>query len=212
MSEPAMNILSCNCLQSLFESFDQIRQGSGFEATQDGLDLRPGQFNRVEVCRVRGQVDQVGTLRADQRFQPGHLMSRKIVQEQDITTLEGRDDTLFDITIEHRAVDCPRQHQRCGDPGPADDCQGRRLRSRGLWHTVHHALVRCGAPIQACQVNVYAGFIQKFEVFHIQFAYFVSKLAALAFHSWRVSLAGMERLFFRGNFSRTRAASCSMRT
>jgi len=198
-----MNILSGNRLQSLFECLDQVRQRSCLEAPQDGLDLRPDQFNRVEVRRVRWQVEQVGTARTDQLFQPSDLVSGQIVHEQNITGLEGRNNALLDITIKDRTIDRPRQHQGCGDPGPAHHRQGRGLWSRGLGHTVHHALIRCGAAIQACQVDIYAGFIQKLEVFHLQLTHLFSKLAARAFHSRRVPLAGMERLFFRGNFSRT---------
>ena len=40
-------------------------------------------------------------------------------------------------------------------------------------------------------------------MFHIQLVDFFSKLAALAFYFRCVSLTGMERLFFRGNLSRT---------
>ncbi len=53
MSKPSVNVLRRNRLQSLFEGVDQIWQGSGLETPQDGLDLRPGQFNRVEVRRIR---------------------------------------------------------------------------------------------------------------------------------------------------------------
>jgi hypothetical protein len=40
MSKPSVNILRHNGKQSLFERLDQIWKGSGFEAAQDGLDLR----------------------------------------------------------------------------------------------------------------------------------------------------------------------------
>src|SRR5215211_667407 len=104
MSKPAMNILRRNGLQSLFEGIDQIRQGSRLEATQEGLDLRPSQFNRVEVRRVRRQVDQVSTLRADQLFQSSDFVSGEIIHEQNITGLQRREDTLFDIAIKDRAI------------------------------------------------------------------------------------------------------------
>ena len=198
-----MNLLSGNRLQSLFECLDQVRPRSRLEASQDGLDLRPDQFNRIEVRRVRGQIDQVSTARADQLFQPSDLVSGQIVHEQNITGLEGGNNTLLDITIKDRTIDRARQHQRRGDPGPAHHRQSRGLWSRGLGHTVHHALIGGGAAIQACQIDIYAGFIQKLKVFHLQLTHLFSKLAALAFHSRSVPLAGMERIFFRGNFSRT---------
>jgi hypothetical protein len=145
----------------------------------------------------------MGATRMDQLVHPGDLMSGKVVHEQNIPGLESWDDALFDIAIKDCAIDRSRQHQGCGDLVAADDCQGRGLRSRRMGHTLDHALVRCGTPIQACQVDVDTGFIEKFEVFHIQRADFFPKPAALAFHLRCVSLAGMKRLFFRGNFSRT---------
>src|SRR5512134_897082 len=103
MSKPTMNILRSNRPQSLFESLDQIGQGSRLEATQDRLDLRPGQFNRVEIWRVRRKINQVGTARTDQRFQSSDFVGRKIIHEQDIARLKSGHDTLFDIAIEHAA-------------------------------------------------------------------------------------------------------------
>ena len=110
---------------------------------------------------------------------------------------------MLDIAIKHCPIDRPRQNQWRGDARPADDCQGRGLGSRGLRRRVHHALMGCRTPIQARQAQIDAGFIQKFEAFHIQLGDFFSKQAALPFHARRVALAGMERLFFRGNLSRT---------
>ena len=203
MSKPSLNIKSCNRQQGLFEGVDQIGQGSGLESAQDGLDLRPGQFNRVKVRRVRRQIDQVSTMRADQLFQPCDLVSGEVVHEQNITGLKGREHTLFDIAIKHGAIDRAGQHQRRRDPCPTNHGQRGGLRSGGLWHTVDHALTWSGSPIQACQVDIEAGFIEKFEVLHIQLCYGFPKLAALALDLRRVPLAGMERLFFRGSFSRT---------
>jgi hypothetical protein len=94
-----MNILRCNGKQSLLESFNQIR-------------------------RVRRQIDQVSTVRADQFFQPGDLVSREVVHEQNITRLKCRSDTLFDVTIKHRTIDRAGQQQRGSDPRPTDHGQG----------------------------------------------------------------------------------------
>jgi len=202
MSKPSVNILRRNGQQSLFERLDQIGKGSGLETTQDGLDLRPSQFNRVEVGRVRRQIDQVCSTRTDQLFQPGDFVSGKIVHEQNVTGLESGDDTLLDIARKHRPVDSTRQNHWRRNPAPTNHCQSRGLWARRLWRRVHHPLLRGSSPIQTSQAEIDAGFIQKFEVFHLQLRDFFSKQAALPFHTRRVALAGMERLFFRGNLSR----------
>ena len=49
VSKPTLNVLRRNGKQSMFEGFDQLWKRSGLEAAQDGLDLRPSQFNGVEV-------------------------------------------------------------------------------------------------------------------------------------------------------------------
>ena len=203
MSKPSVNIVRCNRQQSLFERLDQIWKRSGFDAAQDRLDLGPSQFNRVEVRRVRWQINQMYATRADQLFQPGDLVSGKIVHEQNITVLESRDDTMLDIAIKHRAIDRARQNQGCRDPRPANHCQGGGLRSRGLRCRVQQALIRCGASVQTGQAHIYAGFIQKLKSFHIQLGDVLLKHPAFPFHPRCVPLAGMERLFFRGNLSRT---------
>jgi len=203
MSKPSVNILRRNGKQSLFEGFEQIAKGSGLETTQAGLDLRPRPFNGIKVGRVRWQKDQVGATRLDQLLQPGDFVSGEIVHEQNITGLKSRDNTLLDITIKHRSSHSSRQNQRSGDPRPAHHRQGRGLRSGGLRRTVHDAPIGSRSPVQARQACIYAGFIQKFEVFHLQLRNFFLKPAALAFHPRRVPLAGMERLFFRGNRRRT---------
>ena len=197
-----MNILRRNRQQGLSERLDQVGNGSGLEPAPEGLDLRPGPFNRVEVGRVGWQIDQVGATRADQLVQSGNLVSGEVVHEQNIPGPEGWDNTLLNIAIKHRTIHGSRQYQGGRDPRPTHYRQGRGLRSRWLRRSVHHALVRCGAPIQAGQAGIYAGFIQEFEAFHIQLRDFFLKQLALAFHTRRVPLAGMERLFFRGNFSR----------
>ena len=145
----------------------------------------------------------MGATGSDQLFQSGDLVSGEVVHEQNITGLESGEDTLLDIAIKQRAINSARQNQRGRDPRPTDHGQGRRLRSGGLRRRVHHALIGCRSPIQARQAEIDAGFIQKFEAFHIQLRNFFLKQAPFPFHARCVSLAGMERLFFRGNLSRT---------
>ena len=61
----------------------------------------------------------------DQGFDPGNLVGWQIVHKQDVTGLEGGNDTLLDVAREDDAIDRPRQHQGGRDARRANDRQRR---------------------------------------------------------------------------------------
>jgi hypothetical protein len=202
MSVPALNILRRNREQRLFERLDQIWKRARFESAQDRLDFRPRQFNRIEIRRVRRQIDQVRATGLDQGNNPGDLVSRQIVHKQDVTGLEGGDDTLRDVAREDGAIDCPRQHQ-----GGRDARRTNHRQRRGAWPrrqrgTFNDALIGCRAPVQSRQAQIDACFVQKFAVFNVQSGYGFLKFNPLLRDFQRIALTGMDRLFFNGRFSR----------
>ena len=168
MSKPSLDILKRNSKQCLFECLDQIWERACFEPAQNGLNLRPRQFDRIKVWRVRRQIDQVRTTRLDQGFNPSDLMNREIVHEQDVTRLQRWDDALLDVTIEDVAIDGPRQDQWSRNACRANYGQCRSSRPRRQRSTIHHALVGCGAPIQSRQAQIDARFVEEFESFSVQ--------------------------------------------
>ena len=202
MSKPPLNILKRNSQQGLFECLDQIWERVGFESTQYGLDLRPSQFNRVEVRRVRWQIDQVRTPRLDHGFNPSDLVGRQVVHEQDVTRLQRWDNALLDVAIEDVAIDGARHNQRRRDARRANHGQRRGSRPRRQRRTLHHALIRCGASIQSRQAQIDARFVEKFEAVNVQGGYFFLKAGPLLLDARRVALTGVERLFLSGSFSR----------
>ena len=202
MSKPPLNILKRNSKQRLFECLDQVWERTGFESTQDGLNLRPGQFNRIEVRRVRRQIDQVRSTPLDQGFNPSDLVGRQVVHEQDVARLQRWDDALLDVAIEDVAIDSTRHDQRCRDARRANYGQRRGSCPRRQRGILHHALIGCGAPIQSRQTQIDARFVEKFEPFNIQGGYFFLKVGPLPLDARRVALTGVERLFLNGSFSR----------
>jgi hypothetical protein len=202
MSKPSLDILKRNGTQCLFECLDQIWERARFEPTQNGLNLRPRQFDRIEVWRVRWQIDQVRTTRLDQGFNPSDLVDREVVHEQDVTRLQRGDDTLLDVTIEDVAVNGTRQDQRRRNACRANHGQRRSARPRKQRSTIHYALIGCGAPIQSRQAQIDARFVKKFESRSVQGGYFFLKVRPLLLDAWRVTLTGIERLFLSGSFSR----------
>ena len=192
MSKPTPNILRRNSKQRLFECLNQIRERASLEATQDRLNFRPRQFNRIEVRRVRRQIDQVCATGLDQSLNPLDLVGRKIVHEQDVTWLESWDDTLLDVAIKYAAVDGSRQDQGGRDACQADHGQGRGLRPRRLRRTVHHPLIGCRAPVQPSQAQIYAGFVEKFESLNFPQRDFFLKPGPLALQARGITLAGVK--------------------
>lgn len=203
MCKPALNVLKRNREQSLFERLDQIRERSCFEPTQDRLDLRPRQFNGIQVRRVGWQINQIGSTPPDQGFNPGDSVRRQIVHEQNVSGLECRDHALMEVTVKHRPIDRPRQNQGGCDAFQADHGQRGRLRSRRLRDAVHHSFTRGRTRIEPREARIDAGFIEKFEPAHRLLRDLFPERAAFPFDPRRVALAGMERLFFRGSFNRT---------
>ena len=62
--------------------------------------------------------------------------------------------------------------------------------------------MRCRTPIQAGHTQIDTRFIKKFEVGNVQGRYFFLKVSPLLLDFGRIALAGMDRLFLNGSFSR----------
>ena len=69
------------------------------------LDLGEGLLDRVEVRRIRGQEPQVRT--GDGLAHGLALVAGEIVENDDVTGLQGRDPMLLDPGVEGAAVDRP---------------------------------------------------------------------------------------------------------
>ena len=216
MKKPSLNVLGRNRQQCSFKGLDQIWKGTGLKLAQLRLDLpmsparlgrggpvrRPRQFNRIEIRRVWRQIDQVRATRLDQGFNPGYLVRRKIIHEQDVTTDEGRHDALLDVAIEDVAINGSRQNQRGSNACCTNYGQRRGVRARRQRSALNHALIGSGASIQSRQAQIDARFIEKLEVCNLQRGYGFLEFRPLLLDFGRVTLAGMKRLFFNGSFSR----------
>ena len=77
------------------------------DLSRQGFELGADLFDRVEVGRVFRQEDEA---RADASDRPSHglsLVGAEVVQDHDVTWLEGGREELFDIGAEAFAVDRP---------------------------------------------------------------------------------------------------------
>src|ERR1700681_762784 len=82
---------------------------------QKRFELAEDLFDRVEVRRIRRQIKYRRIDSLDRFLHPGHLVSRKVVHEDDVTAIERRGQTLLDIGAKDVAVDRAIDHQGCHD-------------------------------------------------------------------------------------------------
>src|SRR5580765_8316873 len=72
---------------------------------QQVLELGEDLFDRVEVWRVFGQEEKLGTGRANELAYGFAFVTAEIVHDHDVTGMKRWDEDLFDIGLEALAVD-----------------------------------------------------------------------------------------------------------
>lgn len=82
--------------QSLGQSF----AASSLHFAQQSLDLGEGFFDKIEIRRVRWQVQKLAALLFDQRPHPLSLVSRKIIYHHNLTFAERGRENLLQVSIE----------------------------------------------------------------------------------------------------------------
>ena len=96
------------------------------------LDLGEGLLDRVEVRRIRGQEPQARTGCADGLAHGLALVAGEIIENDDVTGLQGRDQMLLDPGVEGAAVDRPVEDAGRAQPvvaQPRQEGQGAPGRS-----------------------------------------------------------------------------------
>ena len=71
-----------------------------------------------------------------------------------------------------------------------------------MWSAVHHPLARCRTSIESCEACIDAGFVEKFKLTYFPRRDFFLERPSIPLNARCSALAGIERLFFRGSFSR----------
>ena len=91
------------------DSVPEAANGSFGGFAQKGFELAEGRLDRVEVGRIARQVTQRGAGGRDRFAHAGDLMGFEIVDDHDVTALEGGNQALFEISEKacagHRSID-----------------------------------------------------------------------------------------------------------
>jgi hypothetical protein len=80
------------------------------------LQFAEGLFDRIEVGRILRQISQCCSNSFDGVPNARGLVSAKIVHDDDIATIEGRNQTLLDIRDESQSVHWPIDHEGRNHP------------------------------------------------------------------------------------------------
>jgi hypothetical protein len=143
------------------DGFPEVVDCSGSGFPQEGLALREGHFDGVEVGTVGRQKQQPCAPVPDERLGPLAFVAGEIVQDDDVAGLEGRGKLGLDVSLEDGPV-----HRRVNDPG-RDKAVALEARDQGLGGPVAErrfgmqALAFRAASAGSCHLGVGAGFVEK---------------------------------------------------
>ncbi len=106
-------------------------------AAKDGLELREGHFDRVEVRRIGREVSQFGAGSLDRLSHAMHFMGWQIVHDHGLARRQCRGQNLFDVGQEGITIHPPLQQHRRGQPVDAqasDKSRGHPMAMRDARH------------------------------------------------------------------------------
>src|SRR5512139_1384480 len=203
MSEPILNVGERNRAQRVGKSLQQGLPSARLGLSQGRLDLRPAQFNRVEVRRIRRQELHPCALGFNQLTDGLPGMSRQVIQDHNIAAVQGREQLRTHIGFKGHAIHGTFKYPRRCDFLPAQcghqGVMGTGIPGRGF----DDPLARCRSTVQTGQAQMSPTFIDEFQAFH-QRSQGVYELYLVVlpqgFYARRLTLAVVERLFLRGNF------------
>ena len=88
---------------------------SGCGASEQGLELGEGQLDRVQIRRVRRQIEEAGALGLDGVADAIDLVGLEVIHHHEVAGSEGRRQHLGDVGQEAHAVDRAVEDARCGE-------------------------------------------------------------------------------------------------
>ena len=161
--EPASGILGCDRFQGIGNGGQQSIEGASLGRSQELFDLRPHLLDRIEVRAIGWKEPYVGPGRLDRRKGSDVLMSREIVEYDDVAWPERGKKNLPHVLAE----DLPGR-------GPVDSHARRRSvqSNRGdhgrrtpvsMRRIVHAAPAPLGPASPTGHVRLGPGFIEEHE-------------------------------------------------
>lgn len=176
---------------------DECVAGSSGDSAQPGLDFGPQFFDGVEVGRIRRQIPDTGSDFFDGLLDADDFMAGEIVHDHDVSFVQCRRQAFFDVTAEGDRIGGPIEHDGSflDDSGGADGAEQGRGSPMALRCGEEAALANRRSPIQARQVRLRPGFIEKYEVFRACESTGDDEICATALHVGTIALAGPQRFF-----------------
>ena len=109
------------------DSAPEPRNGALGGFSQKGFKFAEDLLDRIEIGRIRGQIACCRTHGLDRVCHTGHLVSREVIHDDDVTAIQCRSQTLFDVCEEDRPVHRSIDHEGCDHPvmaqaGNQGDC------------------------------------------------------------------------------------------
>lgn len=136
--------------------------------SEEGLELGEGQFDRIEVGRIRRQVEEGRAGRFDEFADPRHLVSREVVHDDDITRGQDGDEHLVDVDEERITIHRSIEEERGGQPGAAETrCESGRL-PMPPGNGSNQALSPRASAALAHHLGVGAGFVDEYQFVGIE--------------------------------------------
>jgi hypothetical protein len=212
MSEPRCNVRMRNGAKRSRQSLEQGLERPRFRRSQSGLDLRPAEFNWIEVRRVGRQEFQARSLGFDDLTGMRSLVRRQVIDHDNIPAPQGRGEYSLDVGLEGHAIHGPFQEPGGLHPVPAQGGDQGVAGSGIARYGFHHSPPGRTPPKQPGQAQIHPAFIDEFQVLDPRTEFLgdpICKCASQVLDPQRVPLASVERLFFAaGRDAVTRGTSC----
>ena len=198
MSEPRQRIRFTNGFEGLFDRSIQRPMRPCSDRAQRRLDLRPTFLNRRQIRRVRRQVDQLRPACFDRLANPTHFMRSQVIHHHNVAGGKRRAENALGVSAEDLAIRRSFDRQQRIESAAAQSANQRDVLAIVDRRAADRPLTPWGATIQARQGEIDPGFINEFATLQIELADCLLVSGARLLDSWRLSFAGVERLFFRG--------------
>lgn len=192
MTEVGLSLVGGEVGERGGDSWLQRGHGTGLGRTQILLELRPALFNRVEVGRVRWQIQQACSGGLDQCAHARHFVRGQIVHHYAVAWPQVRAQHLFQIRQEHVAIG-GRFNGHGGHPtGDRHRAQQRQRAPTSSGHGVVQACTAHRAAPAPRHLRGHATFIQENHVRRVDFLAGLAPVRALKTPRFGILLGGME--------------------
>ena len=152
-------------------------------------------FYRVQIRRVRGQIEYGGSGRGDRFLDSRHLVTAEVVEDHGVSRLERWAQELTHISQKHLAVHRPVGDHRRGQSAAAQSAhKGRRL-PMPVRRRVEATLTSGRAPVASRHAGRCPRFIDKHELFDFHRGQRLPPRAARLLHVLAFLLAGVQGFF-----------------